>query len=75
MSDQLDLEIFTCCVCGGDFDHTQGTWLPIGEEVKHPVSVLLGDVDNPLIILGLDLRKPEVVTSKYFTCYDCTETA
>lgn len=71
MTCQLDSEIFTCCVCGGEFDHTQGTWLPIGEEVKTPISVLSGDIDNPPIVIGLDLRRPEVVTSKDFTCYDC----
>lgn len=31
---ELDNELFTCCQCKKEFDHTQGTWLPISEEEK-----------------------------------------
>lgn len=30
----LDDEVFTCCECGKEFHHTDGTWLPIGIEKK-----------------------------------------
>lgn len=68
---ELDLVVFTCCRCGGAFDVTQGTWLPIGIEVKKPITVLSGSREAPPIILGLDLRKPEFITEDEFTCYDC----
>lgn len=70
---ELDGQEFTCCKCGGKFDHTQGTWLPIGEEDKsNPYPIVAGSTDDPPIVMQIDLRKPEVITSKDFTCYDCT---
>ncbi len=69
MTDELDLEVFTCCKCGGEFNHVDGTWLPMGEEEKK----MLITGDQPKVIHMSDfLRPPEVVTSQKFTCYDCT---
>lgn len=69
MKCELDEVVFTCNVCRKEFDHTQGTWLPIGEEKKSMVV----EQHETLTVLGLSdfLRKPEVVTSDEFTCYDC----
>jgi hypothetical protein len=65
----LDNEVFTCCNCGKKLDHTQGTWLPIGEEAK---SMIL-EKNETVTVLGLSdfLNKPEIITSDEFTCYDC----
>lgn len=68
----LDLEVFTCCRCGKEFDHTQGTWLPIGVEDKSKM-LTIGSLEEPPIVLHYSdmLRKPEIITSDKFTCYDC----
>lgn len=67
-ADLLDEEIFICCKCSKEFNHTQGTWLPIGEEDKSllPMEDLL-----TLKVLGWSdwLKPPELVTSDKFTCY------
>jgi hypothetical protein len=68
----LDLEVFTCCRCGKEFDHKQGTWLPIGIEDKSNM-LTTGSLEEPPIVLHYSdmLRKPEIITSDEFTCYDC----
>ena len=67
--DALDLEVFTCCKCGKDFNHTEGTWLPIGEEDK---ALPLSEGEFPTILYWSDwLKPPELVTSDKFTCYNC----
>lgn len=63
MSCLLDQEIFTCCICNKEFSHVDGTWLPIGE-TEYESSENIIDLTNIL-------RKPEVITSEKFTCYDC----
>lgn len=66
---QLDSEIFICCKCKCEFHHTEGTWLPIGEEKKQ----MMTERNGTLTIYGLSdfLRKPEIITSDEFTCYGC----
>lgn len=70
---QLDNEIFTCHRCGGEFDQTKGTWLPVGETDSR----FMREVGGYASSLGSnrffawDLREPEVITSDDFTCYDC----
>ncbi len=73
VEDQLDKEIFTCCKCGNQFSHIDGTWLPTGIEYKSPVPILDGSVENPPLVLSLTdgLRPPEIITSDEFTCYGC----
>ncbi len=71
--DQLDKVLFTCCECGKQFSHIDGTWLPVGIEDKSPVPILEGSVENPPLVISLTdgLKPPEIVTSDEFTCYDC----
>lgn len=69
MPDELDSVIFTCCKCGGQFDHTQGTWLPIAENSLEFIERVNNYTEISLTNL---LREPEIVTSDDFTCYDCT---
>lgn len=66
---QLDSEIFVCCKCKCQFSHTEGTWLPIGEE-KKSMEVFKNDT---LTVYGLSdfLKQPEIITSDEFTCYGC----
>lgn len=66
---QLDSEIFVCCKCKCEFRHTEGTWLPIGEEKKD----MIVDQNETLTVYGLSdfLRPPEIITSDEFTCYGC----
>lgn len=72
MTDQLDKEIFTCCRCGGAFNHTDGTWLPVGIEEKKE---MIARGEYPTVLeFGEFMKPPEVITSKDFTCYDCVET-
>ena len=65
---QLDKELFTCCKCGGKFNHIDGTWLPIGVEEKEFVSA---DKVDSFQLLSFNFSKPEVITSDKFTCYNC----
>lgn len=69
VKDLLDDEIFSCNKCGGEFDHTQGTWLPIGIEKKKAITDT--GVRYPSVLI-MDLRPPEIITSNEFTCYECT---
>ncbi len=69
MECQLDNEIFTCCKCKGEFDVTQGTWLPIGIEDKSE-PIIEGEYPK-VIEYGNFLRPPEIITSDDFTCYEC----
>lgn len=71
MKDQLDEEVFICRKCGGEFSHVEGTWLPVVIEKKKLHTA--GSVSNPPIILEWSnwLRKPYIITSDEFTCYNC----
>lgn len=69
---ELDGIPFNCNRCGGSFDHTEGTWLPIGYDYSHQRIERHGNLsimnspDSPSF-----LREPEIVYSDKFTCYGC----
>lgn len=69
----LDSEIFECHRCKGEFDHTQGTWLPVGETEPRFMMQVSGHIPDvgDTRFFAWDLRPSEVVTSEDFTCYDC----
>ncbi len=74
MGDQLDNEVFTCCKCGGSFNHIDGTWLPVGEEVVDFVVTKEPVAENEQKMTAIQLngwRPPEIITSDDFTCYSC----
>jgi hypothetical protein len=50
MNCELDYEVFTCNKCGGSFGATEGTWLPVGEYMKSPVTQVSGSVLNPPLV-------------------------
>ena len=74
---ELDSEIFTCHRCKKQFNHTEGTWLPVGYDYSHqrieqwyfegqPVLKVMNAPDSPEW-----MKEPPVVTMDEFTCYDC----
>lgn len=71
-TNQLDTEVFVCCKCGGEFNHTDGTWLPADVEELKFMQKLSADNEMPKVF-AWDLRPPEIITSDKFTCYDCIE--
>ncbi|CAG5001847.1 hypothetical protein DYBT9275_02753 [Dyadobacter sp. CECT 9275] len=67
----LDSEVFECHRCKGQFNHTQGTWLPAGETEIQFMKEIEGRSLGDTRFFTWDLREPEVITSDDFTCYDC----
>lgn len=71
MITELDIEIFICCQCGNEFNHTQGSWLPVGVEKNKFFKKVSNKTNEPPIVFIWDFSKPEIVTSNKFTCYNC----